>query len=188
MRLLVFSILMSGALLAGAQETEMDLSSWGLPTFPLDEETGLISFSDVVEVEGVAKDDLYELALSWINTYYKSSSTVMQVKDKTNGILEGKHSFYVMREVNGAQVKGDLIKYMFNIRVRDGRYKYTITKINVQKTAYYGIEEWIKDENKISDSEIQSFLEQIHIFFTETYIPSMTEGIQPKVEKKEEDW
>lgn len=184
--------IMAGLLLTGtvlnAQQTEMDLSAWGISNMPVDEQTQLITYSAVVEVEGATAADLYDMALAWVNTYYKNSSTVMQVKDKTNGILEGKHSFYVMREVNGAQVKGDLIKYAFNIRVRDGRYKYSITNINVQKSAYYGIEEWIKDENKISDPEIQDFLEQINTFFTEQYIPSMAEGIQPKKVVKEEDW
>ncbi|HAE14449.1 MAG TPA: hypothetical protein DCG24_09455 [Bacteroidetes bacterium] len=188
MRSIFFSILCLFTLSVMAQDKQIDLSAWGLPSFPLDEETQLISFSDVVDVEGVSAADLYQLGLNWIGDYYKNSSSVMQVKDADNGILEGKHSFYVMRDVNGQMVKGDLIKYQFNIRFRDGRYKYTITRINVQKSAYYGIEEWINDENKISDPEIQDFLEQIHTFFTEEYIPAMTEGIQPKKEAKEEDW
>jgi hypothetical protein len=179
---------MCTGILLQAQVNEIDLSAYGIPNFPIDEVTEMVTYSDVVEVEGVTANDLYDLALEWINDYYKNSSSVMQVKDKENGVLEGKHSFYVMKDVNGSQVKGDLIKYMFTIRVRDGRYKYTITKINVQKSAYYGIENWIQDEDKISDIEIQESLEQISVFFLESYIPSMFEGIQPKKEHKEEDW
>jgi hypothetical protein len=85
-------------------------------------------------------------------------------------------------------VKGELIKYQFNLMFRDGRYKYVITKINVQKTAYYGIENWLTDETLSTEFDIQSYLEQIHIFFTETYIPSMLEGIVPAEKKVEEQW
>ncbi|MFN3940430.1 MAG: DUF4468 domain-containing protein, partial [Chitinophagales bacterium] len=141
-----------------------------LPPFEFDEETNLVTYTDVVNVEGVNKDNLYDLASDWIRKYYKNSTTVMQVQNKTDGILEGRHSFYVMREVNGLQTKGDLIKYSFKIQCRDGRYKYTITKINVQKAAYYGIENWINDEEKAGDYEIQLYLEQIHAFFTEDFI------------------
>lgn len=159
-----------------------------LPPFEIDEETSMVVFTDVVPVEGQTKDQLYDLSMEWIRKYYKNSTTVMQVQDKETGVLEGRHSFYVMREVNGQQTKGDLIKYSFKIQLKDGRYKYTITKINVQKAAYYGIENWIKDDEKSSDYEIQSYLEQIYTFFTEDFIPAMEAGIQPAKVKVEEEW
>ncbi len=170
------------------QLSNMDFTSYGLPDFPIDEETQLVSYSDIVNVEGVSAADLYQLGLDWINKYYKNSSSVMQAKDNQKFLLEGKHSFYVMKDIKGNEVKGELIKYQFNLMFRDGRYKYVITKINVQKTAYYGIENWLTDETLSAEYDIQSYLEQIHLFFTETYIPSMLEGIVPAEEKVEEAW
>ena len=181
---IVFTFLLPGIIMAQSKTASVS----GLPPFEYDEETKMVIFTAVVPVEGVSKDSLYDLSLDWIRKYYKNSTTVMQVQDKEAGILEGRHSFYVMREVNGQETRGDLIKYSFKIQIKDGRYKYTITKINVQKAAYYGIENWINDDDKSSDYEIQSYLEQIYNFFTEEYIPSMEAGIQPKKVKVEEEW
>lgn len=184
-RMLLFCLIAIPVLLH-AQSKHADVS--GLPPFEIDEETQMVIFSDVVTVEGVPQDSLYELGMGWIRKYYKNSTTVMQVQDKPGGILEGRHSFYVMREINGQQTKGDLIKYSFKLQFKDGRYKYIITKINVQKAAYYGIENWINDDEKSSDYEIQSYLEQIYAFFTEEFIPAMETAIQPPKVKVEEEW
>lgn len=186
MRNVFLAFLLVLPLLIHAQSKTADVS--GLPPFVIDEETQMVVFTDVVSVEGVSKDSLYNLGLQWIRNYYKNSSTVMQVQDQPGGILEGRHSFYVMRDINGQNAKGDLIKYSFKLQFKDGRYKYTITRINVQKAAYYGIENWINDEEKSSDYEIQSYLEQIYTFFTEEFIPSMETSIQPKKVKVEEEW
>ena len=188
MRLSLVLFLSTISFYSFGQLSNMDFTSYGLPDFPIDEETQLVSYSDVVNVDGVAAADLYQLGLDWINKYYKNYSSVMQVKDNQKFLLEGKHSFYVMKDIKGSQVKGELIKYQFNLMFRDGRYKYVITKINVQKTAYYGIENWLTDETLSTEFDIQSYLEQIHIFFTETYIPSMLEGIVPAEKKVEEQW
>ena len=62
-----------------AQDKQIDLSAWGLPSFPLDEETQLISFSDVVDVEGGCCRPV-SAGAELDRDYYKNSSSVMQVK------------------------------------------------------------------------------------------------------------
>lgn len=180
--------LLISSFLASAQLTDFDFAGAGYPDFPVDENTQMVSYSKVINVDGVSADELYELGLEWINTYFKNSSSVMQVKDKDNHHLEGKHSFYVMKDVKGNMVKGELIKYQFTIRFRDGRYKYEVTKINVQKAAYYGIEKWILGEDEMADEHVPYYLDQIHVFMTEDFLASLVEGIQPKKEIKEEEW
>ncbi len=168
-------------------QSSKTISSYSIPTFKIDSETQMVTYTDVVQIDGVAKDSLYNLAQQWVKKYFKSSTTVMQIQDKEEGIMEGRHSFYVMRDIDGVQTKGDLIKYTFNLRFREGRYKYTVTKINVQKASYYGIENWLNDDEKSSDIEIESYLNQIDEYL-QKFIAAMIEGIKPDPLKKEEEW
>jgi len=188
MKSLLLALTIASPCFAFSQLSDFDFTQAGYPEFPVDEATQMVDYSEVVDVEGKSADELYDLGLEWINTYFKNSSSVMQVKDKESHTLEGKHSFYVMKDIKGSSVKGELIKYQFTLRFRDGRYKYNVTRINVQKSAYYGIEKWILGEDSFADENIPDYLDQIHEFFTEDFILSMTEGIQPKKVVKEEDW
>ena len=48
---------------------------------PIDETTKLITYQDVVNVEGSA-DTLYLRAISWINSFYKNPADVTKVRDR----------------------------------------------------------------------------------------------------------
>lgn len=162
-------------------------SQYDIPAFEIDSETQMVIYTDVVKVDGSTKDSLYAYTQRWIKKHFKSVTSVMQVQDPAKGIIEGRHSFYVNKIVNDMETKGDLIKYTFTIAFRDGRYKYTITKINVQKTSYFGIENWLKDDEKLSDETIESYLQQIDDYM-QKFITSMQDGIKPIPPKKEEAW
>jgi hypothetical protein len=174
------------SVLVQAQRSDVS-SMYDIPSFPVDSETQMVTYSDVIKVDGATKDSLYVYGQRWIKKQFKSITSVMQVQDAEKGILEGRHSFYVNKDVNGVQAKGDLIKYTFTLQFRDGRYKYTITKINVQKTSYYGIENWLNDDEKLSDETIESYLQQIDQYFQD-FIASIEAGIKPAPKKKEDAW
>lgn len=188
MKYIIFSLSLLTSSTIFSQSVKSDLTSqYDIPVFPIDSETQMVTYSDVIKVDGSTKDSLYVYGQRWIKKQFKSVTTVMQVQDPEKEILEGRHSFYVNKLVNDVETKGDLIKYTFTLQFRDGRFKYTITKINIQKTSYYGIENWLNDEEKLADETIESYLHQIDKYFQD-FIVSMEEGIKPLQVKKEEEW
>lgn len=79
-----------------------------------------ICYSEVVEVPGVSKDELYNRAYTWFVKTYKSAKDVIQMADKESGKIIGKgwftHPF--------SKIKTE---HSVTIMVKDGRYKYIIT-------------------------------------------------------------
>jgi hypothetical protein len=51
---------------------------------------GNITFTRVIEVSGVSKDDLYARVLSYFTYNYNSGDDVIQIKDKEQGLVVGK--------------------------------------------------------------------------------------------------
>jgi hypothetical protein len=80
-----------------------------------------------------------------------------------------------------------MIRYSCKLQFRDGRFKYTITKINLDGTTYFGIENWINDEKYLEDEHVPGYLTQIDAFMMEL-IASIESEIRPKAVKEEDDW
>jgi hypothetical protein len=67
------------------------------------------------------------------------------------------------------------------------RFKYTVTKINLQGASYYGIENWINDEKFSKDETTVGYLVQIDEFM-QKLVGSLETEVKPAAPKKEEDW
>lgn len=87
-----------------------------------------LTYTEVVQVDSVSKDQLFNRAKNWFTTAYNSSSDVLQIVDKENGQLVGKALFkFVPISLNSSdRVKGN-IKYTIKVLVKEGRYKYEIS-------------------------------------------------------------
>lgn len=84
-----------------------------------------ISFSEVVQVESISKEDLYQRAKGWATNTFRSSNDVIQLDDKENGQIVGKGLFkYVQRY--GIFVWDCTIRFTVTVVVKDGRYRYEI--------------------------------------------------------------
>jgi len=85
---------------------------------------GIVTYSEVVQVDSSSKIDLYKKAKKWFVTTYKSAKEVIQLDDPENGEIIGKGNFkvsYYSRE--------PFISHTISISVKDGRYKYSITDL-----------------------------------------------------------
>jgi hypothetical protein len=180
-RLLVFALLASISLSAQKNEEE------ALPYFPVEEETGLVTYTDVIQVPGISNDSLYNLAMKWIAVYYKMPGQVIRSQDKEAGVIDIYHGFHIMRTEKNQTMKSGMIRYSCKLQFRDGRFKYTITKINLDGTTYFGIENWINDEKYLEDEHVPGYLTQIDAFMMEL-IASIESEIRPKAVKEEDDW
>src|SRR5256885_832704 len=64
---------------------------------PTDPETKLITYTEVVNVAGVSKDELYKRAMAWFKKYYKNPADVIREKDSVNSVISGVHRFKITK-------------------------------------------------------------------------------------------
>ncbi len=118
-----------------------------IPSFKLSDQNEVL-YTEVVLAENVSQQELYNRALSWFNKYYKNPAEVIKSK-KENESIEGKGRFRI-NDVNaetGSKTPGPIVNYNITISLKEGRYKYDITKINQQAASYLGIEKWIQENS-----------------------------------------
>lgn len=157
------------------------------PAFPMDEETKLVTYTDVIQVPGVLKDSLYNVSMQWMKKFYASPSQAIKSQSKEDGVVEIKHQFQLTRKDKGQEVKSGMIEYDLTLQFRDGRFKYTVTKLRLQGPSYFGIEKWINEEQYAKDENITGYLLQIEQFMTKL-TESLDSELRPAEIKKEEEW
>lgn len=157
------------------------------PAFPIDEETKLVTYTDVIQVPGVVKDSLYNVAMEWMKKFYKSPSQAIKSQSQEEGVIEVKHQFQLTRKEKGQEVKAAMIEYDMTLQFRDGRFKYSVTKLRVQGPSYFGVEKWINEEQYAKDENVTSYLLQIEQFMTKL-TESLDSELRPAAPKKEEEW
>lgn len=85
---------------------------------------GIVTYSNVIEVEGANKEELFLRAKKWFAKTYKSAQDVIQLDDKESGELIGKGnssiSYYARKPT---------ISHTISISVKDGRFRYVITDL-----------------------------------------------------------
>lgn len=122
--------------------------SW--PAMELDSKTNLITYSELPEVSGTTKDDLFERAMAWGNDYYKNFAEKLRKQDKAAGEMEIFARFpiysYDKKGVKTTSRQG-LAQYTLTIQFKDGRYKYTVTDLNMKATSYQPLEPWLDRED-----------------------------------------
>lgn len=86
---------------------------------------GLITYTEVVQVDGVGKNELFLRANEWVVKTFNSAKDVIQLTDKESGKL-------ICKTITGATVGKGWNKvvlypifYLITIETRDNRYKIT---------------------------------------------------------------
>jgi hypothetical protein len=130
-------------------------SATPVKTIPYDPATGLILYSEVVQTPGASQGELYARAKLWFADTFKSTKAVVQADDKEAGIIQGTafQNIYVLAMVTPSPEK---LWYTVKIALKDGRYKYDITKFCVQSypTQYYpNVGEPIAAEGYVSSDQ-----------------------------------
>jgi len=87
-----------------------------------------LTYTEVVQVDSISQNELYNRAKLWFATIYNSSNDVIQVDNKEGGEFIGKAILKYIPNIHSGneQTKGN-IKYTIKIFVKEGRYKYIIT-------------------------------------------------------------
>ena len=161
--------------------------SW--PEMKLDPSTNLITYSDVPEVAGVSASDLYDRAFKWGGEYYKNFGEKLRKQDKEGGEIEifARFPIYAYdKKGNITTSRQGLAQYTLTLRFRDGRYKYTVTDLNMKDKSYQPLEKWLDREDPNAENH-SYYLTDIDAEITTT-IKSMTEAIAKDPEKAGDDW
>lgn len=165
---------------AMAQDNESSMS------FPIDDETGKVTYEEVVKEDGVSKEKLYDRAHQWFQSYFTNASGVIDKKEDGKGIW-GQDRFFLWDKDGGQKRRAGLIKYDIDIQVKEGRYKYKITEIFKQQSPRLFINEWVNYEGD-NKKQYNAYLEQIHKKITdlkEDMKGTMSESLE---EDSEDDW
>jgi hypothetical protein len=159
------------------------------PDMPMDEDTKIVTYKGVVELSGVTRSELYKRAYNFFKSYYaKYTANTITVNDSVNGRLEAKAQFPTYKTLkNGVKTSADLVQYTFTIDVKDGKYRYTITKINIKAASYKPIETYFSDTDP-NKEEHWSTLTQADDNFNKM-VGDMREGMEkPSNKVKKDDW
>ena len=89
---------------------------------------GMVTLSGVVEVPGMQKGLLYANAKAWLKATYMSPRTI-QSEDAMEGTITAKSMFKIMSEPGGKK-PGGVINFTLDIKVKEGKYKYTFTNLH----------------------------------------------------------
>lgn len=88
---------------------------------------GEVSYSEVIELPGRGKDDLYNAARLWYANTYRNSKEVLEVDDRDAGRLIGT-GFSTIDPPSKRKLWATV-----KIEVKDGRYRYTMYDISIQE-------------------------------------------------------
>lgn len=155
---------------------------------PVDETTKKVTYQEVVPIEGSTPTKLYNLAIEWINSFYNNPSDATRVRDPDNGRIEVKHRIKVFNlDKNGNKTtESEVVSYEMTLEFKDGRYRYTITNFNVERTSRFPLERWLDKNDPQYSAVCDVYLQQLNEEINKL-IKSMKEGIKPKV-IKEDNW
>jgi len=157
------------------------------PVIPVNSETKLITYQEVVKVDGTKKD-LYSRAIDWINVNYKNPDDATKVRDPQTGYIEILHRIDLERtDKQDTKIAAGIIVYTLKLELKDGRYRYTITDLNLKQSSKFPIERWLDKTDKAYNPNWDMYLAQMDKQFKEL-IESLKKGMLPGVQKKEDVW
>jgi hypothetical protein len=155
------------------------------PQIPMDPDSKLIMYREVVDQEGI-KDILYDRGASWFSSFYKSPSSVLRIQDKVNGKIEGTGRFFISYvDDQGNTRDAGIINYTIKLELKDNKYRYTLTDFNLKGASRYPLEKWLNKNDPVYNTQWDSYLYQVDTTM-QSLVRNLKEGMKPKVIKKDE--
>jgi len=155
-------------------------------TYPIDNESKLITYTEVVPEEGTATI-LHNNAHQWAFSFYKNPYNVVK-EDTPNKILM-RPRFKIMNPPDKKKVKtmAGIVLYTLEIYFKDGRYKYKLSDIQWKRASKYPIERWLDKSAPYYSKKYDFYLEQVDKE-AKRVITSLKADMKQKKKKTEENW
>ena len=93
----------------------------------------VLSYSEVIQVEGASAMDLYKNARNWMARTYGSSKEVIEYDQAGEEITGNGLIPFTVGNITWAFISGR-IRYVVNMKFRDGRYKVTVDNFRHEST------------------------------------------------------
>ncbi|MEI6765573.1 MAG: DUF4468 domain-containing protein [Bacteroidota bacterium] len=153
---------------------------------PIDSSTKLITYKEVVKQDG-EPGKTYNLAISWINSFYDNPSEATRLRDQVNNKIEIHHRFKVYNKDNkGVKTDAAVIDYVMFLEFKENRYRYSISNFNVLRVSKFPLERWMNKTDPQYTPVCDDYLKQVDETIN-GIIKSLKEGLKPKV-VKEDNW
>lgn len=151
------------------------------PNVPIDENTNLVTYKEVVKQDNATPQELFDRAMLWVKKFYKNTNEVIKSSDREQGVIQIRSSvrIHVLRE-DGSKVFKNIVYYNMKIECRPGRYRYTITDFNEKAASAAPVEVWLNTENPKWEIGQYAYLNQIDEQIL-ALIESLEEGMNPPV-------
>lgn len=162
------------------------LFSQNSDVFPVDQDSKLVTYQDVVQQTGT-QDELYIRGIEWLNSYYKNPADVSRVRNRESGVIELMHRIEIENQAEGTKVGAGIVNYDLKIEFKPGRYRYTITNLTLRQASRFPVERWMNKEDQMYSPLWDNYIQQVDAKVKEI-IASLKTGMEPKTEKPEEKW
>ncbi|MCX6245147.1 MAG: DUF4468 domain-containing protein [Bacteroidetes bacterium] len=155
------------------------------PQMPVDPESKMIMYRDVVSQEG-NKDVLYDRGAEWVRAYYLNPGSVTKVQDRVNGKIEGTGRMRLFFD-NTENVRTDagMIYYDFRLEFKPDKFRYTLTNFSLKGASRVPLEKWMNKNDPSYNPQMENYLYQVDTTM-QHLIVTLKEGMKPKVIKKDE--
>ena len=154
---------------------------------PVNPETGIIQFRDVVDEQGT-KEELFNRCIYWLNSYYKNSTRVTTIRDIQTGRIEGKHNIRIYYYADDSvKTQAGTVDYVFNIELKQDKYRYTLTDLKFRSKTRMPIEKWLNKDDSEYNLHWDEYLQQI-ADFVEDWSANLKKKMQPEKNKTDDDW
>src|SRR5690349_20333707 len=133
---------------------------------PIDSITHLITYEEVVQVPITSADVIYNKALAWFRTYFKSPGEVIRNNDQNEHVIVGKPRFkiYNPADKEGTKSDGGLVQFTITVSAREGRFKYELTEFNWKQNSYYAAEKWMDTKAQSYTTAYADYLKQVDTY------------------------
>jgi len=153
---------------------------------PIDENSKLITYTEVVNTEGTA-DAIFSKVHRWFFAYYKNPHNV--VKESANNKISARPRFKILNppDKKGVQTMGGIVLYTFTVMVKEGRYKYVITNIEWKQNSKFPIERWTDKSSPSYKTKYNFYLTQVNDEINKT-LTKLKASVSQAPKKAEEKW
>lgn len=157
--------------------------------FPINEETKLVTYEKVVTVEEADKNEIFERATLWANTFYKNPTDVIREKNADTGKIVCKARFKISNppDKTGFATDAGMVQYILTLLFKENKYKYELTEINWKQLSYYAIERWMDISAPSYNPSYAFYLQQVDEN-VKNILADLEKALANKKKEKKNDW
>lgn len=116
-------------------------------------EDGNIIYAEVVEVPQESAKELYNRTIAWMDNEFTNARRKIDKKNAEKPMLVYDGEFRMNPDDYGSTE----IKYKAKFEYKEGKFRYQIYKLHIDKGYFYGLERWFKESELPKEEAISRF-------------------------------